>query len=221
MRAGAERVRVVALAAAVGTGLLAGPAPAADGELRFLAGAATGLLAHETGHVLAGAALGAHPGLKGIETGGIPFFAVTHDGDLPPREEWTISSAGLHVDHGLGEWILTRHPRLREERAPIAKGVLAFQAGTSLLYAGAAFARAGPPERDTRGMALSLGVAEPWVGAMLLVPAALDGYRYYRPQARWARWASRAAKVGLVLLVLKADGPEPRPGRLPAGRPPG
>ena len=49
-----------------------------------------------------------------------------------------------------------------------------------------AFARVGPAERDTRGMAESLGWKEPYVGLLILVPAVLDIVRYYNPDARWA-----------------------------------
>ena len=38
---------------------------------------------------------------------------------------------------------------------------------------------------------------------MVLVPALLDAYRYFNPDARWAAWASRGAKMGSVLLVLR------------------
>jgi hypothetical protein len=72
-----------------------------------------------------------------------------------------------------------------------------------LSYAGAAFARTGPLERDTRGMADALGWKEPWVGFLILVPAILDAVRYYHPEARWAAWGSRAAKIGGVVLILK------------------
>jgi hypothetical protein len=170
---------------------------------RFVAGGALGLGAHESGHFVFDVAFDAHPRFKRVDFGGIPFFALTHDSGLPARQEFTISSAGFWVQHGTSEWILSRHPRLRSERAPMRKGVLAFNVLASVAYGGAAFAHAGPVERDTRGMADSLGVDEAWVGAMLLVPAALDTYRYFRPQARWPKWASRAVKVGLVLLVLK------------------
>jgi hypothetical protein len=52
-------------------------------------------------------------------------------------------------------------------------------------------------------MAASLGLDEAWVGAMLLAPALLDGYRYYHPRSGWAKWTARGCKVALVLLVLK------------------
>jgi hypothetical protein len=52
-------------------------------------------------------------------------------------------------------------------------------------------------------MAVSARVDEPWIGAMLLVPAALDTVRYAAPDQKWAAWVSRAAKVGMVLLIVR------------------
>ena len=170
----------------------------------FVGGAAVGLAAHETGHLIFDWAFDAHPRIEGVHAGPIPFFAIRHDSGLPPRQEFTISSAGFWVQHAGSEWLLTRRPGLRHEAAPFQKGVLAFNVLTSAVYAGAAFAKSGPEERDTRGMADALGIAEPWVGAMLLGPAVLDSYRYFHPEARWAKWASRGVKIGLVLLVFKA-----------------
>ena len=72
------------------------------------------------------------------------------------------------------------------------------------MYAGAAFVRSGPIERDTHGMAVSADIGEPWIGVTILVPAVLDGARYYRPHSRTLKWASRAAKVGGALVILKA-----------------
>jgi len=66
-----------------------------------------------------------------------------------------------------------------------------------------AIAKAGPFERDTRGMANAIGVDERAIGAVVIAPALLDAWRYLQPHARWAVWASRAVKVGSVLLVLK------------------
>lgn len=83
------------------------------------------------------------------------------------------------------------------------QGLLAFNVLNSVGYALAAFARAGPYERDTRGMADSSGVDERVIGAMVLTPAVLDASRYYKPRSQWAKWTSRAVKVGSVLLVIK------------------
>jgi hypothetical protein len=170
---------------------------------KFLGGAALGLVTHEAGHFTLDEALGTHPFVKGVDFAGIPFFAVTYHGPVPPRERYAIASGGFWVQQGLSEWILTRTPDLRRRQAPMAKGILAFHVATSLAYAGAAFAHAGPVERDTYGMAQSLRVDERWVGALILAPATLDAYRYYHPRSRWAPWASRGFKLATILLVLR------------------
>lgn len=188
------------------------PAPAATapatkpsaGDIgKFLLGGALGLGLHESGHVLASLAFGADPGIKGISFGFIPFFAITHD-TVSPGEEYTISAAGFWMQSISSEWLLTKRPGLREQHAPLTKGVLAFDVLASVTYGFAGLAHVGPPERDTRSMALSLDVNESWVGALVLAPAVFDTWRYFRPDARWPRWASRAAKVGMVLLVVRA-----------------
>ena len=52
-------------------------------------------------------------------------------------------------------------------------------------------------------MAVSAGVPEPWIGALLLAPAALDTLRYHRPGTKWAIWASRATKALLLAGLFK------------------
>ena len=81
--------------------------------------------------------------------------------------------------------------------------MVAFNVLASVAYAGAAFARTGPTERDTRGMAHNARMDERAMGALLLAPAVLDTVRYYNPDAMWAAWISRGVKLGLVLLVLR------------------
>jgi hypothetical protein len=128
---------------------------------------------------------------------------VTHPNELSPRREFVVSSAGFWVQEATNEWLLTRRPQLRHEHAPFAKGAFAFNVLTSVGYALVAFARAGPTERDTRGMASSIRVDEPWIGTVVVAPAVLDAYRYFNPESRWAKWTSRAVKIGSVLLVLR------------------
>jgi len=175
----------------------------------FLLGGAAGLGVHEGGHLLFDAVFGVRPSLKKVDFGGIPFFAITHPAGLPPRKEFTIASAGFWMQHLSSEIILSRNPGLREERAPMRKGILAFNVLASVGYGAAACAKAGPAERDTRAMAQTLRVDEGWIGAMVLVPAGLDAWRYFHPGSRWAKWVSRGMKVGMVLLVVRAgsDGP--------------
>ena len=185
------------------------PAPAQQDEhiavdaAKFFAGAALALGMHEGGHLVFDVAFSAQPRLEGVRFGPFPFFAVTHRGDLPPRREFTISSAGFWVQDASNEWLLTRRPGLRREHAPFAKGLFAFNVLNSVGYGIVAFARAGPFERDTRGMADASGVDERAIGTLVIMPAVLDSYRYLRGDARWATWASRIAKVGSVLLVVR------------------
>jgi hypothetical protein len=172
-------------------------------SVKFLTGAALGLAVHEGGHVLFDTVFDASPQIKGVRFGPVPFFAITHRAGLSPRREFTISSAGFWMQDLSSEWLLNKRPSLREAHAPLEKGVLAFNVLNSAGYACVAFARAGPFERDTRGMAESIGVDERAIGALVLAPAVLDAIRYFKPEARWAKWASRAAKVGSVLLVIR------------------
>jgi len=162
-----------------------------------------GLAAHESGHLLFDAIFNAHASLKAVSFHGIPFFAITHDGGLSPRQEFVIDSAGFWVQEATNEWILSKRPNLRHESAPFTKGVVAFNVLASFAYAGAAFARTGPVERDTRGMADALGWKEPYVGLLIVAPAVLDLVRYYHPDAKWAAWGSRGAKIFSVVLILK------------------
>jgi hypothetical protein len=175
----------------------------ATSTINFLAGGAVGLAAHEAGHLFFDGVFRANPGIKKVSFHGIPFFAITHDSGLPARREFIIDSAGFWVQEATNEFILSRRPNLRRERAPYTKGVLAFNVLASVSYAGAAFARTGPIERDTRGMADALRWKEPHVGVLILLPAILDIVRFYRPEARWAAWGSRAAKVGGVMLIAR------------------
>lgn len=171
---------------------------------RFLAGGALGLGAHEGGHLLFNLILDGDPELRRVEFHGIPFFAITPTADLSPREAFVVASAGFWVQHAGSEWILSKRSGLRHERAPVVKGVLAFNILASAAYGAAALARTGPDERDTRGMAISANIDERVVGALVLAPAVLDAWRYYRGDVAWIRWASRAVKIGLVLLTFRA-----------------
>lgn len=169
----------------------------------FLGGAAVAFAAHETGHLLFDVLFDAHAGVKKVDFHGIPFFAITHDPGLPPRQEFTIDSAGFWVQEAGNELILSNRPGLRDEHAPFLKGMVAFNVLASVAYAGAAFARTGPFERDTRGVADSLRWKEPFVGALILAPAILDAVRYYERNPKWAMWASRGAKLFSVVLIVR------------------
>jgi hypothetical protein len=169
----------------------------------FLTGGLLAFGAHEAGHLALDLAFDADPYLKSVDFHGVPFFAVTHRKALSPRRELAVSSAGFWIQHAGSEWILTSKPGLRREHAPLLKGILAFNVATSAAYAGAAFARTGPFERDTRGIADAADIDERWIGAVVLAPAALDAWRYFHPGSKWAAWTSRGVKVGMLLLLVR------------------
>ncbi len=208
--------RVLVLLAAFSVARLAfaqptAPAPAEQANqnahrvadvVSFLVGGVSALGLHESGHLLFDATFDANPRIEHVQFGPFPFFAITHRSDMSPRREFTISSAGFWVQEGTNEWLLVTRPDLRHEHAPFVKGVFAFNVLTSIGYGTVALARAGPFERDTRGMA-QIGVDERAIGLVVIAPAVLDAYRYFRPDSTWAKWASRFVKVGGVLLVVK------------------
>jgi len=168
----------------------------------FVAGGATGLALHESAHLIANAVFGQQPHLKKVNFHGIPFFAITHASGLPRRQEFTISSAGFWMQHAENEWLLSRGRPLRD-RGAFPKGIFTFNIATSAAYAGAAFAKTGPVERDTRGIAQSARVDERWIGALLLAPAVLDAWRYFHPDSKWASWSSRGVKIGMAVLIVR------------------
>jgi len=170
---------------------------------RVLLGGAAGLAIHESGHLVANWAFDEKVVVKKVDYKGIPFFALSHAPDLSPRREYVVSSAGFWSQYLYSEQILTHHRHLKDEHSPFRKGMLTFHVVTSLVYAGAAFGKTGPTERDTRGMASSRRLNERWIGVIVLAPAILDAYRYFNPDARWASWASRSAKLGSVVLVVR------------------
>jgi hypothetical protein len=170
---------------------------------KVLLGGAAGLAVHESGHLIGNWAFDSKVVVRKVNYKGIPFFALTHARRLSPRREFVVSSAGFWAQFLYSEQILTHHQGLKDEQSPIRKGLLTFHVVTSLVYAGAAFGRTGPVERDTRGMAEALRINERWLGVLVLAPALLDTYRYLHPEARWASWASRGVKMGSVALVLR------------------
>jgi hypothetical protein len=174
----------------------------ADGT-KFLAGAAVAFVVHESGHLAFDALFDARPRLKPVHFGPVPFFAITPTRPLSRRQLFVVASAGLWTQEISSEWLLPKHRDLRHEHAPFAKGMLAFDVLTSVGYAAVAFAGTGPAERDTRGIAQGAAVSERTVGVIVLAPAVLEAYRYFRPESTWARWAMRAVELGSVLLVVK------------------
>jgi hypothetical protein len=167
----------------------------------FVAGAASGFLIHEGSHLILDLAFDTEPRLKGVHFGPVPFFALTHSNRTPAHEEALISGAGFFSQHVTSEIVLTRRGP-GEPISPFEKGLLAFHVATSAGYSVAAFARYGPEERDTRGIAAATGTDERVIGALVLAPAAFDTWRYLRPNSRAARFGSRLSKAVFLGVIL-------------------
>jgi len=173
----------------------------AGNPTKFFTGAFGAFLGHESGHFIANWSLGTDPYLMGVHYGPIPFFTIQPGKPMTNHQHYITASAGFNAQHLINEAVLTTHPNLMRENEPFLKGLTAFNFWLTMGYAVTAFAQSGPNERDTKGMADSLGWNEAWVGAMILVPTALDTYRYKHPDSRWAPTASRLSKLAIIFLA--------------------
>jgi hypothetical protein len=164
----------------------------------FALGAAAGFVGHELGHVITDVFFGKSIRFVRVDLGPIPFFAIQPCCNLTHREEYVIGSAGFLVGDVSSELVLQIAPRLRSRRHAFLKGVLMFDIVLALGYAVTGFAGIGPPQSDVNTMARGLQVP-PWqVGLMLVVPAAVDLYRYLVPRSVWAPWTSVSGKMLLL-----------------------
>lgn len=178
----------------------------AGNPTKFFTGAFGAFLGHESGHLVANWALGTDPYLMGVHYGPIPFFTIQPGKPMNNHQHYITASAGFNAQSIINEVVLTSHPNLMRENEPTLKGLTAFNFWLSIGYAATAFAKAGPQERDTKGMADSLGINERWIGAIILVPTALDTYRYKHPDSKWAPIASRLSKLAIIFLAATAKG---------------
>jgi hypothetical protein len=192
------------------------PAPMTFGRrLGFgVAGVLTAFLAHESGHIFVNLMLGNNPHFEGtLVFGFVPFVVVSPGIDCKaercvdrsgerfragPRGTYFIVTAGFHVQHLLDELLLGARPALRTRDAPFQKGMLLFNLFLSCLYAGGAFTGLEDPHSDLVNAATLSGFHEAWLASLLLVPVALDAYRFMVPSSRWSPWVSRGAKAALL-----------------------
>jgi hypothetical protein len=184
----------------------------------FAAGAVSGFLLHEAGHLFGNLVQGNVPQFQGIlGFGFIPFFTIApriyceddkcykHDGSefwSGPRGKFAITSAGYNVQHLTDEIMLSRTPELRYRVAPFRKGLLAFNILLSVGYATAAITGIENPQGDLSRSAELIGFHPAYYATMLLIPAFLDTYRYFRPGSSWAPWISRTGKAAVVGLMF-------------------
>jgi len=95
----------------------------------FIGGAVTSILAHESAHILASYAVGAHPTI-GFDHGR-PVIYSGIDADTDPEKQFIFSSAGLTVQTLLDEAILDVPHR---RGSVFERGILAGGLGTTLFY---------------------------------------------------------------------------------------
>lgn len=178
------------------------------------AGVLSGFLFHESGHVIANLMLGNVPHLKGTMTlGFIPFFVINpgirctgdhcikrngHTLPLGRNGSFLIDTAGFEVQHIINEFILSLNPTLAEQYAPYQQGLLAFNIFLSALYASAGLTGLEDPHGDLRTASDRMRINERLAAVFLLIPAGLDVYRFFRPNATWAVWASRGTKTAML-----------------------
>jgi hypothetical protein len=106
------------------------PAPPADNYWRnFAFGVGGSILAHETAHVIASLALGAHPFIAFDK--GRPTVYSGIDADKHPHQQFVFSASGLTTQALINELILdVRHSR----GSALERGILAGGIGTTLFY---------------------------------------------------------------------------------------
>lgn len=180
----------------------------------WAAGAASGFLSHEAGHLLANYLLGNKPawvGLRGF--GVVPFFAISPElgcndfGCTRPdgshfgpgrRGMYFISTAGFTVQHITSEIVLTEDPWIRYHHAPFEKGFLTFNILLSIGYALSTLAGIEDNHGDAGGAAAVAHMPRAVFASLLVLPAALDTVRFFLPDTAWAVGASRASKAAMI-----------------------
>jgi hypothetical protein len=182
------------------------------------AGALTALLLHESGHVAANLALGNVPQLRGTMLWGfVPFFVISpalrcgndycikRDGHrLPggPNGAYFIAMAGFTVQNVTNELLLTGDANLGRSYAPFRKGILGFNIFLSTMYAVGAFTKLEARYGDLSAASRRSRIDEAWLATLLLVPTALDVYRYLNPSRTWSAWAARSGAATLFGLTF-------------------
>lgn len=184
----------------------------------FILGATTALFAHESAHLIALWAYGNQPKPQVIWAAGfVPFFSLTHpiscrddvcvdtegqNFSSGRRRNFEIWSAGFQMQLLLNEAVLRARPDLRYRSAPFLKGAFAFNTFLAVLYVAGALTTLEPSSGDIAGQARLSGWPRAALAGALLVPTALDVYRYFRPRSMWAPWAALSSKAGYGGLIF-------------------
>lgn len=180
-------------------------------------GALSAFAAHESGHLLVNAILGNQPRfvlIKGFDF--IPFVAISPE--LSCNDQgctqadgtafssgrsgmYAISTAGFTVQHIGSEIILTADPYLHYHEKPWQKGFLTFNIALSIGYAVSSLLNIEESHGDAGGAAQVSGIAKPWFGTLLILPAIMDTLRFIYPDWVILPWLSRTGKSAMVGLT--------------------
>lgn len=169
----------------------------------LLAGAATGLLVHEGGHLTLDIVFRADPHIVPVWLGPLPFFAISPQDVRNERELYGIVMMGFLAESLYTEAIFARHPDLVHHHRPFLEGMLAFHAVLDVSYAITGFMNVGPSQSDVNSMARAAGIPRWAVSTMLIAPIAFDILRYVRPDTRrWSMWVGMASRLPMFSTVV-------------------
>lgn len=142
-----------------------------SGWERFALGFASGIAAHETGHILVATAKG---------------YSVSHDGlsitypgaKLTPAGQLQLASAGFQTQWVLSELVLRDQSGHEHRKRPgdFGAGVVCSYLGVSFAYL--TFLK-NQNQGDVAGMSYATGLSHDRIALMMAVPAVLDAWRLF------------------------------------------
>jgi hypothetical protein len=187
----------------------------------FAAGAISALTLHESGHLITNLAFGNVPGFTPILYAKfIPFFVIDphlHACGSQPQQYcksdgsrfgagrdgyYVINMAGFQMQNIGSELLLSIWPDLYYRHAPYRKGMLAMDIFLSIGYGTFSLLGIEDPHGDLSGANERDLYPKALLASAVILPAAVDLYRYFFPESRWAPWVSRTAKAGLLGMDL-------------------
>jgi hypothetical protein len=153
----------------------------------FLAGMATTVAVHETGHLLTAASLGYTVKIKGA--------SITYIGNMPDRNHLQLASAGFQA-----QWILTESIFCANENKAMSDYERGIIAGHIAITAAYLTILMNHPESDTRGIKNSTHISNLTTATIIAIPAALDYWRVFgKNSPKWIPLVSTGVKsVGIA-----------------------
>ena len=154
---------------------------------QFAFGFASGIVAHEAGHILIATSKGYRVSYDGL--------SITYPGaNYSPANQLQLASAGFQTQWVLSEMVL-RDRNGREHKTPPGD----FGAGVVCSYLGVSFAYLtflkNQQQGDVYGMSYATGLSRDRIALMLAIPAVLDAWRLFGNDVpQWVPALSVASK---------------------------